>query len=127
MTTPAEAIKLYLDLRDGKLAALTKEYTAAKNELEDAMEALEGFLLLTMQERNETQIKTAAGVAFRSPQMRVKMVDRASFLDYCVVNHDFSMITNHVSKDAVREIVEGGGTPPGVEVTEFITCNVRRA
>lgn len=127
MTTPAEAIKLYLDLRDNHLAKLNAEYKTAKNELEDAMAALEGFLLLTMQERNETQIKTAAGVAFRSPQMRVKMVDRELFLDYCTSTHDFSMITNHVSKDAVKEIIEGGGTPPGVEVTEFITCNVRKS
>lgn len=127
MTTPAEAIKLYLNLRDVHLKSLTEEYMLRKNELEDAMQALEGFLLLTMQERNETQIKTVSGVAFRSPQMRVKMVDRDAFLDYCVVNHDFNMITNHVSKDAVKEIIEREGSAPGVEVTEFITCNVRKA
>ena len=137
MTTPAEAIKLYIYLRDVELKSLAEK----EAEIRDAMQALEGFLLLTMQERNEAQIKTAAGVAFRSPQMRVKLVDRSAFLDYCVVNHDFSMITNHVSKDAVKDYMTGDallskehpnaelirGAPPGVEVTEFITCNVRKA
>ncbi len=131
MTTPAEAIKLYLELRDVRLKAVKDAYEAAKNELEAAMETIEGFLLKTMQDRDEPQIKTAVGAAFRSPQMRVKMVDRDAFLDYCVVNHDYRMITNHVSKDAVRDIMEADSAADlsaiGVEVTEFITCNVRKA
>ncbi len=110
--------------------------------IEEGLEAIEGFLLQTMQDRDESQIKTAAGVAFRSPQVRVKMVDRDAFLDFCVANRDFSMITNHVSKDAVRDYMARGSNPtnengyftpqpqpapPGVEITEFITCNVRKA
>ena len=128
MHTPVDAIKLYLDIRDNRLKKLNEAYNREKAELEAAMAALEGFLLKTMQDRGEKQIKTDFGVAFQAPQERVKMVDRAAVIDYVHRSGDFSLFTNHVSKDGVKSFIEGHGAhPPGIEVTTFVTCNVRKS
>lgn len=138
--TPAEAIKLYLHLRDVVEKELTDTYKTKKAEIDDAKEELERFFLLTMEDRGESSIKTPDGTAFKTPQMRVKMVDREAFIKYVEESGDFSMVTSHVSKDGVRDYIDAyemavklrpnqtlPPRPPGVEVTEFISCNVRKA
>src|SRR5271166_64732 len=137
--TPAEAIKLYLHLRDVVEKELTDTYKVKKSEIDDAKDELERFFLLSMEERGESCIKTPEGTAFKSPQMRVKMVDRDAFIKYVEETRDFRMVTSHVSKDGVREYIDEyemafklrpdtnmPPIPPGVEVTKFISCNVRK-
>jgi hypothetical protein len=138
--TPADAIKLYLHLRDVVQKELTETYEAKKSEIDDAKKELERFFMQTMDERGESSIKTADGIAFLVTQMRVKMVDRDAFTKYVEDTHDFRMVTSHVSKDGVKEYMDEYAmavklrpdtnmppTPPGVEVTEFVSCNVRKA
>src|SRR5271166_4077467 len=121
---PAEAIKLYLHLRDVVEKELTDTYKAKKAEIDDAKDELERFFLLAMEERGESCIKTPDGTAFTK---------------YVEETRDFRMVTSHVSKDGVREYMDEyemavklrpdtnmPPVPPGVEVTEFISCNVRK-
>lgn len=138
--TPAEAVKLYLHLRDTVEKELDTEYKAKKAEIDDAKEELKRFFLLTMQERGEDQIKTEFGTVFPKEETRVKVADRDAFLDFVFETGDRRFITNHVSKDAYFEYkaeyemhsrnrpdTNLPPIPPGLEVHTFISCNVRKA
>lgn len=127
MHTPSDVIKLYLQMRENK-KKLTAEYEAKVAEIDTYMQAAEGFLLKTMNDREETQIKTEFGTAFRAPQMRTSMVDRDATIAWTMKSQDFRLFTNHVSKDGVKSYIEEFGVhPPGIQVETFITCNVRKA
>ena len=125
--TPEQCIARYIELRDAKKAheAVMKAKLA---EFDGALEAIENHLLAVMIERKEVQIKTAHGTAFQSPQIRAKLVDREALVDYAKRTGDFGLWSNAVAKDAVVEYATANNAPPpGVEITRFIQCNVRKA
>lgn len=125
--TPEQCIERYLALREAKKAheAAMKAKSA---EFDGALEAIENFLLTVMLDRKEVQIKTAHGTAFQSPQLRAKLVDRDALVDYARRTGDFGLWSNAVAKEAVVEYASThNAPPPGVEITRFIQCNVRKA
>jgi hypothetical protein len=125
--TPEQCIERYLKLRNAKAEREAKAEAEIK-EYDDAMEAIENYLLSVMLERKEVQIKTAHGTAFQSPQMRAKLVDRAALVDYVKRTGDFNLFTNAVAKEAVTAYAEANkAPPPGVEITRFVAVNVRKA
>ena len=73
--TNDQIIERALLLRD-EIAARKKAFTVEITEYENALEACENYLLRVMQDRNEDNIKTSKGTAFKSKQMRVTMADR---------------------------------------------------
>lgn len=125
--TPAAVIQRYLEIRQQKkeFEASVKARTA---EFDAMLEAMETFCLQTMQERGETQIKTDFGTAYKSPQLRVTMVDRASLIDHVKKTGNYDFFTNHVNKDAVKLYRETHkDNPPGVGAEEFVQVNIRKA
>jgi hypothetical protein len=130
--TPASVIEGILALRE-KRSIRKKEFDAADIADKDAAEALEMYLLGVMNERGEEQIKTSAGTAYKSPQMRVTMTDREAVIKFTldrIEKNDpnaFDLFTNHVNKESVKILLENRITPPGVDIQTFVQCNVRRA
>jgi hypothetical protein len=143
--TPAWAIETYLTVRNAQQDD-EKEFNKRSAERAEQMGLLENFLLQIMLDRGEEQIRTSAGTAYKSPQMRVKMVDRHAVIlnvikkllfwmpdnefDAIIGSGDLSMFdifTNHVSKDYVKEQLDNNVQPPGIEITQFTACNVRKA
>jgi hypothetical protein len=143
--TPAQVIERYLLIRERK-KEVDKEYKAKLAELDAMLGGMENFLLLTMNDRQETQIKTDFGTAFRSPQMRVTMKDRMALIgsvlekivevgDYCETNAEllakgapfFDVFTNHVNKEWVQAQLDNNVEPVGIDVQRFVACNVRKA
>ena len=70
-----------LELRD-YIRDREKRFKTEMLEYENALESLENYLLKVMQDRGEKSIKTAAGTAFQSMQMRVSMEDRDAVIAY---------------------------------------------
>ena len=130
--TPAWAIRTTLEIRERR-AKRTSEYKKAEKADRDKEDLLEQFLLRTMFERGEEQIKTADGTAYKSPQMRAVMADRQAVISHVVDEVEkgnlsaFDIFTNHVSKEYVAGLIDADIQPPGVEVTFFMACNVRSA
>ena len=130
--TPAYVIEAYLALRE-KRRERTKAFEEADQADKDALGVMEKFLLHTMNERNEEQIKTSAGTAFKSPQMRTTMVDRQAVIDFTldrIEKNDlnaFDLFTNHINKEAVKALLDAKVTPPGIDIQTFVACNVRKA
>ncbi len=130
--TPASVIEGILALRE-KRSVRKKEFDAADLADKDAENALEMYLLGVMNERGEEQIKTSAGTAYKSPQMRVTMADRGAVIKFTldrIEQNDpnaFDLFTNHVNKEAVKALLENKVAPPGVDIQTFVQCNVRKA
>jgi len=125
--TPAQVIAQALRLRALK-KAMEQRHAEELLPLDQGIEACENFLLAAMIERGEKQIKTDDGTAYQAPQMRVRLVDRAAFVDYCRETGNFDMFSSAVSKEAVRAFMDANQkAPPGVEITQFTACNIRKA
>ena len=125
--TPEQCIERYMKLREAK-KAYEAETKARLVEFDGSMEAIENYLLSVMLERKETQIKTVHGTAFQSPQARASLTDRAALVDYVKRTGDFNFFTNAVAKAEVLSYLEQHSVPPpGVEVTRFMQCNIRKA
>jgi len=130
--TPVLAIEKRLEIRETR-SQRKKEFDAAEAIDKNKEDLLESYLLATMNERGEEQIKTEAGTAYKSPQMRVTMTDRQKVIDFTldrIEKNDpnaFDLFTNHINKDAVRDMMQRNIVPPGVAVDQFVTCNVRKA
>ena len=130
--TPASCIEAVLALRE-KRSQRKKAFDAEDIADKDAQDALEMYLLGVMSERGEEQIKTSAGTAYKSPQMRCTMNDRAAVIQFTldrIEQNDpnaFDMFTNHINKEEVKRLLDAKIPVPGVEVSTFVACNVRKA
>lgn len=130
--TPAWAIETYLAIRE-KEREDKKEFEARSADRKNKMDLLETYLLGSMNERGEEQIKTSNGTAYKSPQMRTTMIDRAAVVQFTldrIEKNDpnaFELWTNHVNKEEVRRLLEAKVTPPGINIETFVACNVRKA
>jgi len=125
--TPAQVIAQALKLREMK-KAMEQRHAEELLPLDQGIEACENFLLQTMIERGEKQIKTDDGTAYQSPFFQARLVDRQALIDYVIESANFDLFTNAVAKDAVKAIVETTGKPPpGVETTIIMRCNIRKA
>lgn len=126
MWTPARAIEKYLEIRETERDD-KKSFEERSRDRQDKMSLLENYLLLTMNERGEEQIKTGAGTAYKSPQMRVSMTDREELIAFVRETGNFDLFTNHVNKEAVKALLEQKVQPPGVDIQTFVQCNIRKA
>ena len=124
--TPAWAIETYLGVREEERED-KKEFDSRSAARKAKMDILETYLLGTMNQRHEEQIKTSAGTAYRSPQMRVTMEDRQAVIDFVILHNSFDLFTNHVNKEAVKELLDAGTVPPGIKIDRFVQCNIRKA
>ncbi len=130
--TPARAIEKYLDIRETERVD-KKLFEERARDRQDKMSLLENYLLLTMSERGEEQIKTGSGTAYKSPQMRCTMTDREEVIKFTldrIEKNDpnaFDLFTNHINKEAVKVLLENKVQPPGVDIQTFVQCNIRKA
>lgn len=143
--TPAWAIEKTLAIREEERED-TKSYEARSAKRKLHMDLLGSYLLSVLNERQEEQIKTSAGTAYKSPQMRVTMKDRQAVIE-TIVNAIqaldatcdsmdefllkafplFEVFTNHVNKDWVKQQLDAKINPDGIEIHRFTTVNVRKA
>jgi len=130
--TPAWAIETYLSIREEERVDKA-EFSKRSAERKNKMDLLETFLLGTMNERGEEQIKTDVGTAYKSPQMRMTMTDRQAVIDFTIDRIEandpnaFDLFTNHINKEEVKRLLDEGTPVPGVDVKTFVACNVRKA
>jgi hypothetical protein len=135
MNSPSteDIIARVIELRNTK-NSLVSEHKAEEAKYDEAIDNLENYLLSVMIERNEDQIKTKAGTAYKAPQLRAQLTDRPALIGFVTTSilngrlNVLDIFTNAVSKDYIREYVkESGAAPPGVETQTYIKCNVRKS
>ncbi len=124
-----ELIEMYIQLRDKKdeLEASVKGKVA---KIKDAMEMVEGQLLLAMDELGVDKLaKKGVGTAFLSTKEFVGVEEWEKVEAYLITTADFSLLNKAINKSRVREYMaeHEGLVPPGVSYTSRKEVSVRRA
>jgi hypothetical protein len=97
-------------------------YETAIEPLEIAKIKLEGAIADEMDKQGVKNAPTEYGTAYFSHILKPKVVDREIYLRWVVDNEAFDLITNHVAKEALKDM---GEYPPGLQVDTFRKLNIR--
>jgi hypothetical protein len=132
MTTAVELITEFTKLDDW-IAGETKRFTDHLAPHKKRMDEIKATLLGMMTEQRLNSMPTDVGTAYISTITTPKVVDRDKYLDF--VNEKWDEIGNELlqvgapQKDALKQYLEDNKNqpPPGIEVTYFNRCNIRRS
>src|SRR6516162_9124338 len=113
----------YIALRD-KIEAIQNDYNnrlqAEIMPLQKHLETLENTitteLLRVSKDESKRSIKTSVGTAFRVRWDQFKVENREEWIGFVFNTQAESMVTNHLSKEAIKEHMEehNGLLPPGL-------------
>lgn len=127
MATIEQAIEAYKSLKEKK-ATIDAEYKEAVKPINAKLAQLEAALLNKMNVDGVQSYKTGAGTAFRSTRSKVSCPDKSAFMDFIRANDLFELLEVRPLKSAIEEYKSGRGVlPPGIDYTEEVTLNFRRA
>jgi predicted RNA-binding protein (virulence factor B family) len=126
--TTGELVDKYVELRDRK-AEIAKTIKTKTDKIDAAMKQIEAILLKKLEAEDEESIRTASGTVYKSVKTGVRVADWDAVLAHILENEAYEMLTKGVSKDAVKSYREehDGDIPPGVNLYEEITINIRRS
>lgn len=125
--TPAELIKRYQEIKRTK-DIMDTEYKESIKPYSEALEAIELSLLEYLNDNGLQNLKTETGTAYKVTHVNTKMVDRQKLVAFVKETDNFDLFTNSLTKEAVKAYVETHKEPPpGVEVTTYLECNIRKA
>ena len=125
--TPAELIKRYQEIKRTK-EIMDAEYKESIKPYSEALEAIELSLLEYLNSNGLQNLKTETGTAYKVTHVNTKMVDRQKLVAFVKETDNFDLFTNSLTKEAVKAYVETHKEPPpGVEVTTYLECNIRKA
>ena len=125
--TPAELIKRHQEIKRTK-DIMDTEYKESIKPYSEALEAIELSLLEYLNDNGLQNLKTETGTAYKVTHVNTKMVDRQKLVAFVKETDNFDLFTNSLTKEAVKAYVETHKEPPpGVEVTTYLECNIRKA
>jgi hypothetical protein len=122
-------VEKYIQLRDKKVE-IAEKHKAELAPLNEAMEAIEKWLLTEMEKLGVESVKTPAGTPYKSITKTVKALDMEAFKGY-VFSPDsapkWDLVDFRPLKKGIMEYVEDKGTlPPGLTMDSFTSINIRR-
>ncbi len=122
-----ELVDTYIRLRDQK-DAIRKDYQAKVGKIDAALSKIETVFLKTLDKAGVESFRSPAGTVFKKTQTYVSTVDKEAFLSYVQEHDAWHLMDIRAGKVAVREFVEDTGTPPpGVNIRNELTVQVRRS
>ena len=123
----ADLIERYHELKD-TLQEMDLEYAEATKPYNAAIQAIKTECLARLQAQGLQNAKTPHGTAHLATQTRVSVRDKGEFFRHMQGSGDFSMLDIRALKEPVKEFVkENNANPPGVEVSHWVECNIRRS
>ncbi len=124
----SKVVEIYIQLRDKK-AEIKAEYDAKVSGIDATLGKAEAALLKHFQENGDIEsIKTPFGTAYKSKRRSITMADWDTYFPWLQANGNWHMLERRAAKKAVEEYLEAEGTmPPGLNLVEEITLNVRRS
>lgn len=125
--TPADLVSKYLELR-AYVEARTKAFEDELAPYKAGMETIEGAVHKYLDDNNLDNIKCETGTAFKKSGTRVRLADRATFVEWMIDQPDgIDYFTNNLSKEKVLDYVKAHETaPPGVDYTRYIEVQFRK-
>ena len=126
--TDAELIARYHELK-AALDAICAEQELVTKPYNDALNAIKGAMLARLQEQGHQNVKTDEGTAYQQTTMSVKVDNRDALMEFVRQNNRTDMLDIGVLKDPVKDWLDthDGVAPPGVAVSFFTKCNIRKS
>ena len=117
----------YIRLRDKK-ELVKKQHEAELAKYTEAMGYLENKLLDVLNTTNAESLRTRAGTVYKSLRTSCKVETWTLTLHYILEHQAYDLLEHRVNKTAAGQIIEDTKQPiPGVNITQEVTLNVRRA
>ena len=121
-----DLIARYHELKD-TVKEMELEYAEATKPYNAAIQAIETECLARLQAQGLQNAKTPHGTAYLATQTRVSVRDKGEFFRHMQGSGDFAMLDIRALKEPVKEFVkENNANPPGVEVSHWVECNIRK-
>lgn len=122
-----QLVDYYIRLRD-KRDALKKKHAEELRPITTAMSEVEVRVLDYLQKQGAESTRTSHGTCYRSTRTSYSLSDAASFRDWCEAEGRFDLMESRVSKSALEDFMQDGGTlPPGVKVSSEVVVGFRRS
>ena len=130
-----DLIARYHALKD-TLKEMEIEYAEATKPYNAAIQAIETECLARLQAQGLQNAKTPHGTAYLATQTRVSVRDKGEFFRHMQGSRKTSvrirdgcyMLDIRALKEPVKEFVkEHNANPPGVEVSHWVECNIRKS
>ena len=123
----ADLIERYHELK-ATVKEMDLEYAEATKPYNAAIQAIETECLARLQAQGLQNAKTPHGTAYLATQTRVSVRDKGEFFRHMQGSGDFAMLDIRALKEPVKEFVkENNANPPGVEVSHWVECNIRKS
>jgi hypothetical protein len=141
----ADLIERYHELKETKLAIEVEQSEVIKPYTQ-ALQAIETECLARLQAQGLQNAKTPHGTAYLATQTRVSVRDKQAFFEHMLraaledvefsdiavadmlSGKCFAMLDIRALKEPVKEFVkEHNANPPGVEVSHWVECNIRKS
>lgn len=120
-------VKQFVALRDKK-KAIKKKHEEELKPYEEAMDALETFIMSQLQAMNANNIATDAGTAYLSTRVSATVGDAEAFWNEVLSSKNFDLIDKRANAPAVTAYVEKHGhAPAGINYSTMLTLGVRRS
>lgn len=146
----SDVVAKYISLRDAKEAEVKVNNEAIRTKYSEPMEIIEKWLLQNMEAQGVDSLKTPAGTPYKNITKSIKTLDSEQFkrfvftpvIDSIVnlgLNPDaaYNLLSNNIKWDMIdfralksgvtAHVEETGQLPPGLELTQFTTINIRRS
>ena len=124
--TPAQRIEAYVRLRDYKKQQ-QEAFAKSMERTNQAMQLLENQLLQDLDASGAQSLACGAGTVYRTIQLSATVEDREEFMKHVRAHDNWDILDVKANKTAVREILEAGGSVPGVKITQYAQVGIRRA
>lgn len=120
-------VERYVALRQRK-TEMKKAYDESVAEIDAAMEKIENHLLKRMQDAGVDSMKTEFGTAYTTVKTSATVSEWPALLKWVQDNDEWGVLTQGVSKDAVKAYREANDDlPPGVNWREIRAVNIRKS
>lgn len=108
---------------------IAEEHEKELKPYQDGMKTIQGAILLELQTQNLQNFKSDKGTAYQSTTMSVKVDNRDEFLNFITSKGYWSMASIGAYADPVKDYLDthNGVPPPGLTITSFTKCNIRRS
>ena len=123
----------YVKIRD-KLSGIRKIFKGSESELKGHMGTISGEINRRQNEQGLTQWKVMdpegkSFTAFKTTKDKVRVDDWGTFLKWMIENEAYHVLTQSVSKDAVKEFMREhkGMLPPGIKFETWQEVQVRKS
>jgi len=131
MTTPTlgDLIDKYKEL-ETYVEAEDAAYGAAMKPYKDAINLIKSAVLAELQRTGQQNAKSEnGGTAYQQTSMSVKVDNREQFLDFISQQGRWDMLDAGALKEPVKDWLDknNGVEPPGLKVSYFTKCNIRRS